>query len=364
MPVVDRVRAPRYASLNVRLTGGANMTSLAALLLGGSIPAQQPVEVTVLRTITVWEAEEHLNFPWAFRGPDGFIALNCSIGQHTVTERGMRLVSEDDGETWTRPTEATVGGMGTLLSDGRAVMLSCWNPKTNDEGAYLVTTTYYAEGGRGPGESVPGAMALPFKMAPHFHRSLVELPDGDLIATIYGRQEGHTKYTSAVVRTEDGGKHWGFLSTIAHSESVGSEGFCEPTIERLANGDLLCAMRVGGPLHICRSTDGGQTWSAPVAVADHGVCPDLLLLSNGVLVLSFGRPNVDLLFSPDGTGNEWVNGVTLYRGQGCSYTSLAEGENGDLMVFFSQSGFCGAEGPGPLNMIRSARLSVRRPGAP
>lgn len=338
------------------------MMNLATLVLGGVIPTQQPLEVKVLRTTTVFEAEEHLNFPWAFQGPDGFIAFNCSIGQHTVTERGMRLISEDDGETWTRPEQDTVSGMGTLLSDGRAVALSCWNPETNEEGAYLVTTLYYSAGGRTLTERVPGLLTLPFKMAPHFHRSIVELPDGSLVAGVYGRQEGHAKYTSALVRTDDHGKSWRFLSVIGHSEEVGGEGFCEPAIERLANGDLLCAMRVGGPLHLCRSTDDGKTWSQPVVVADHGVCPDLLLLSSGVVVLSFGRPNVDLLFSPDGSGNEWVNRMTLYRGQGCSYTSLLEAENGDLVVFFSQSGFGGAEGPGPLNMIRLARLSVRFPG--
>jgi hypothetical protein len=335
------------------------MVGLATLLFGGVVPSRQPLEVKVLRTVTVWEAEEHLNFPWAFRGPGGFISFGCSIGQHTVTERGMRLVSEDDGETWAPPTQETVGGMGTLLRDGRAVMLSCWNPETNDQGAYVVTTLYYADGGRRPTERVPGVLTLPFKMAPHFHRSIVEMPDGSLIATVYGRQEGHEKYTSAAVCTEDGGRNWRFLSTIAHSEEVGSEGFCEPVIERLANGDLLCAMRVGGPLHVCRSTDGGQSWGEPVPVADHGVCPDLLLMSNGVLVLSFGRPNVDLLLSADGTGREWAEPMTLYRGQGCSYTSLLEAGNGELMALFSQSGFCGAEGPGPLNMIRMARLSVK-----
>ena len=107
------------------------------------------------------------------------------------------------------------------------------------------------------------------------------------------------------------------------------------------------------------SDDEGRTWSQPEAVADHGVCPDLLLMANGVLVLSFGRPNVDLLLSPDGTGREWLGPISLYRGMGCSYTSLREAENGELMAFFSQSGFCGTPGPGPLNMIRLARLSVQ-----
>jgi len=336
------------------------MLAFATIIAMGSTLAQQPLEVKVTRTVTVAEAEEELNFPWVFRGPGGFLSLACSIGQHTVTERGMALVSEDDGETWSPPKGAVIGGQGLLLRDGRAVQLSCWGPEPDADGAYPVSTAYFADGGREPAETVPGLVTLPFMMKPHFHRSLIEMPDGSLLATIYGTQEGQKKYTSALIRTDDGGRNWRFLSVIAQSEEVGDEGFCEPVIARLANGDLLCAMRVGGPLYVCRSTDEGRTWDQPVAVADHGVCPDLLLMRNGVLALSFGRPNVDLLFSPDGDGREWTAPLTLYRGNGCSYTSLREAENGELMVFFSQSGFCGTPGPGPLNMIRLARLSVRR----
>lgn len=327
------------------------------LLMGADNPA---LDVKVLRTVTVCEAEEHLNFPWVFRGPDGFLALSCSIGQHTVTERSQALVSSDDGETWTKPGEAAPNGMATLLRDGRAAVLRCWGPEPLEPGAgsYPATTLFYADGGRGAVEKVPGQIHLPFRMKPHFHRSLIEMPDGALLATLYGTQEGHTKYTSLLLRTEDGGKNWQFLSVIAHSETIGKEGFCEPVLVRLENGDLFCALRVGGPLHTTRSTDGGATWSTPESVADHGVNPDLLLMKNGVLVLSFGRPNVDVLFSDDGTGRSWVPGPTLYRGPGCAYTSLAEADDGDLMVFFSQSGFCGTPGIGPLNMIRLARLSV------
>ena len=334
------------------------LTVLIVTLLHGA--ETDGLEISVLRTVTAFEAEEHLNFPWVFRGPGDFLAMSCSIGQHTKTERGMGLVSLDDGGTWAAPKEGAVGGMGALLRDGRAVVLSCWGPEANEDGSYPATTLYYGDGGRSLVEKVGGTVTLPFVMQPHFHRSILELPDGSLLATVYGRQEGHKKYTSALLRTEDGGKHWGFVSVIAQSEEVGQEGFCEPTLVRLANGDLLCALRVGGPLHMTRSTDDGRTWSAPEVVADHGVNPALLLMSNGILVLSYGRPNVDLRFSTDGTGREWGTPMTLYRGPGCSYTSLVEGRNGDLLVFFSQSGFCNGAGTGPLNMIRMARLSVRR----
>lgn len=329
------------------------------LMLASDLP---PLQIEVLRTVTAYEAEEHLNFPWVFRGSDGFLSMSCSIGQHTVKERSMALVSQDDGETWTKATEPAAGGMATLLSDGRAVLLRCWGPSPLEpgKGVYPAQTLFYADGGRRLDETVDSRIHLPFLMTPHFHRSLVEMPGGAVLATLYGTREGHKKYTSVIVRTEDGGRNWHFLSVIAHSEEIGGEGFCEPALVRLENGGLLSALRVGGPLYTTRSADGGATWSPPQVVADHGVDPDLLLMNNGVLVLSFGRPNVDLLFSVDGTGETWDTGLSLYRGPGCSYTSLIEAENGDLMVFFAQSGFCEMPGAGPLNMIRLARLSVTR----
>lgn len=336
------------------------LLQLALLLLMG---ADGPtMDVNILRTVTVYEAEEHLNFPWVFRGLDGFLSLSCSIGQHTVNERSLTLVSSDDGETWTTPQQPAPNGTAILLRDGRAAVLNCWGPESQEpeKGLYPATTLFYADGGRGAVAKVAGLIHLPFLMKPHFHRSLIEMPDGTLLATIYGTRDGDKKYTSLLLRTDDGGRNWQFLSIIAHAEDVGKEGFCEPALVRLANGDLFCALRVGGPLYTTRSSDNGATWTTPQVVADHGVDPDLLLMKNGVLALSFGRPNVDLLFSPDGTGNTWISGLTLYRGPGCAYTSLAEADNGDLMVFFSQSGFCGTPGIGPLNMIRLVRLSVAR----
>lgn len=172
------------------------MFATLLLLVCPALGAGEP-EVSILRTVTVHESQEHLNFPWVFRGPDGYLSLGCSIGHHTVTERGMRLISEDDGEAWTPPTGDVVGGMGTRLRDGRAVVLSCWGPEPADDGSYPVTTHFYTNGGRIPAEKVAGKLTLPFAMAPHFHRSIVELPDGVLLATIYGRQEGElTHYKS------------------------------------------------------------------------------------------------------------------------------------------------------------------------
>jgi hypothetical protein len=104
------------------------------LLLASDV---SPLQIEVLRSVTVYESEEHLNFPWVFRGPDGFLSMSCSIGQHTVKERSMALVSQDDGETWTTPAELAAGGDGNLVerwARGAIEVLGTVSPRVRQGG--------------------------------------------------------------------------------------------------------------------------------------------------------------------------------------------------------------------------------------
>ena len=54
-----------------------------------------------------------------------------------------------------------------------------------------------------------------------------------------------------------------------------------------------------------------------------GVSPQLLLLDNGVLVLSFGtRRIIQVMASWDGTGKSWSEPVVLYKGATSGYSNL------------------------------------------
>ncbi len=174
------------------------------------------------------------------------------------------------------------------------------------------------------------------------HRSLVRMPNGDLIGTGYGRSDKQpdTSHCFCII-SHDEGKTWKYYSTIAEGKSPGREGFGEPVMLLLANGDLLCHIRTGGPLLQVRSKDGGKTWSKPKQIADFGVDPDLIQLSNGAVVTSYGRPGVWLNVDFDGTGEEWDKTVEIYSGPGCSYTSLVEIEPGLVALFYGEGAFCG-----------------------
>ena len=165
-----------------------------------------------------------------------------------------------------------------------------------------------------------------------FHRTMILFPDGFIQGTMYGYYASDTKYRTLWVKSTDMGANWTVVSTIAYNPHIGTESFCEPVVARCLNGSLLCVMRVGTncPLYQCRSNDNGKTWSRPVTLpgidttSTFSVDPDLCLMSNGVLVLSYGRPNCHMLFSLDGSGNSWGNLTSTYQDKTSGYTGVRE----------------------------------------
>ena len=190
-----------------------------------------------------------------------------------------------------------------------------------------------------------------------FHHGILELPNGDLIATMYGNYMGDTilcdgyppalnqrKYRTIVVFSKDGGRTWGDHVLVAYDTMLGrgipedhlqvglsippgrvspttivpaitQEGFREADLTLAPNGDLICVMRSGGrnegaatlfptPLYCSRSSDGGRNWTPPAQIADRGVCPNLVTMSNGIIVCTYSRPGNWLIFSDD-NGRTW-----------------------------------------------------------
>jgi len=113
--------------------------------------------------------------------------------------------------------------------------------------------------------------------AARLHRSIIEMPNGDLLTTLYCRFASDTapsayipsmlKSRTILVRSRDRGATWAYLSTVAADGAVGTEGFGEPVLARVARGPhagrLICLMRTGRDLYGARSDDGGVTWGRP-----------------------------------------------------------------------------------------------------
>jgi hypothetical protein len=144
-----------------------------------------------------------------------------------------------------------------------------------------------------------------------FHRAVVELPDGSLLAAMYGNFEQdaarpthpwsvtETKYKQRafVVRSTDRGETWRYLTSVAvpdPAQTDDTEGFNEWSMVRLDDGRLLGVIRTGHftPLVASWSRDDGRTWTSPQTppgLGPAGVDPYLLKLKDGRLALAYGQ---------------------------------------------------------------------------
>ena len=143
------------------------------------------------------------------------------------------------------------------------------------------------------------------------HRSIIQLSDGSLLASMYGsfetdtisptnpQSKSETKFMlrAFVVRSIDSGHTWHYLSTLAAPNSwkfENSEGFNEWSMVQLNNGHLLAVVRTGHftPLVFCISKDYGKTWSAPATypeIGPAGCDPCLIKLDDGRIALAYGE---------------------------------------------------------------------------
>jgi hypothetical protein len=325
--------------------------------------------VKVLKTQIIYESKYDINFPWATRFSDEAIWLRFSVGSHMRTERGGQLWSLDNGKTWETPSipsEKFEAMRLCKISDNATLGIGGWAEKATADRTYPFPIVRYnnIRGSEDPKLSRT-SVNLPWNIETlNIHRSLLRAANGDLIASAYGKVKGERHFRAFCIRSQDNGNTWSYLSTIASNipDPVAfSEGYNESVIVRLENGNLLSLIRTGGPLMQTYSTNNGLTWAEPVMVNDYGVDPHALVLSNGILLASFGRPGVSLLVDLNGQGKKWDGLVDIYKGYGCGYTSMVEIEPGMVMLFYTESAFIDKGlGHFPLNRLMAAYIKVSR----
>ena len=353
------------------------------------------LRVTIEDPIQVAEGVDRCWFPQIVQFPTGELLASVSL---VADERGVPLhaqglyISADKGQTWEHRytvSEAMMSGKvprpngDILIVPGRVYPDPPGQWRTFS-GSYII----YRDGGRqilveSRGMRVEG---LPQDMAPQPEGHLlpgereygthsfggvgVEI-DGRLLMTMYLSFRGERAHT-AVFSSEDEGRTWRYLSTVAPPDAVpGSpSGPCEARIVLLETGELMCVMRVGWegtgwPLVRAYSSDGGRTWSAPDRVPAFSVEPSIKRASNGTLLISSGRPGLYLWLSTDARGedwqridliahhNDWAPGpeyvirtherldrdTLLNQEQTTSYTEMVEVEPNRLLMVYDRTPF-------------------------
>ena len=103
------------------------------------------------------------------------------------------------------------------------------------------------------------------------------LSDGSLLATCDRRKNNESDLPQDIdivaVRSTDGGRTWSDPVTIAQGTGY-KHGYGDAALVQCADGDIICAFAGGNgyfqssetdPIrtYVCRSSDGGQTWSQP-----------------------------------------------------------------------------------------------------
>lgn len=324
------------------------------------------------------------------------------------------FISRDEGNTWKEfsfppgSNGVNIEGGAIQLRDGKILALETYvTPgKAADEGIGLLYTS------TDDWHTLNGPVDMKFQIPkanfygssddggrPHaamrLHRRVLELPNGDLLTTLYGLQKGDDepspymptmkKTRVMLFRSKDKGLNWDYLSTVAADPKVGTEGFNESVVARVSKGAhkgrLIVLMRTGQALYKAVSDDEGKTWNKaeplvfagrdvyatdqwkemfkdtkrkgelivnnPTEITGAVVDPELLQLRSGILVAAFGlriparaawqnpahpwNGNY-LAFSTDG-GDTWGNVVQLTSGVSTTHYMAVEEMKKDNNIF-------------------------------
>ena len=278
---------------------------------------------------------EGLGFCWypsIRRFPTGELLVSYSknpdSAENLTNVNGLSL-SKDEGATWSQHADVSglSGRLNISLSDG-----SLAGPnqpyKPDPLGQWRTFVGNYGRIGKGgqqysvdlwgarieglPRDVKARTVQSPTRWAeisPFTH--IIELEPERHLATTYLTFAGDDRYSTVVMTSEDEGRTWHYLSTVATAEDGADswEGFCESSLVRLEDGDLMCVGRMGGGrdqlLARSYSSDEGKSWSSIDRLPAWGVLPQVNRLSNGALVISCGRPGLFIWFSTDPRGEHW-----------------------------------------------------------
>lgn len=355
----------------------------------------EPVVVDVAKKPEKWG---YFQFPNIHRAKDDLLVATWSMAADAVESYGSGAagvaVSKDGGKTWNPPSGESTAGGGLELPNGDR--LQVYTPKAikvedlqlpdsvgSNKENYGRTFVYYkmadlpnelqgvylkrlAEGSdswTNEHAVLNDPKAVRYTDSGYFPvvwwGDMHVATDKTVVAGIYPGfylNDNNQVDPSGVIfyRSRDNGQTWDIYGRIPYQYDLATDpngdkrialGFTEPASLLLDNGTYLCVMRTtdglgNSPMYLSHSTDLGVTWTKPVTFTRSGVLPKLLQLDDGVIVLSAGRPGVQLRFSTDGKGEKWTDPFEMLPFENmksdvsCGYTDIiSSGPNRFILIY-------------------------------
>lgn len=278
---------------------------------------------------------ERSSDPWITFGPDGAAYYMALIFNNSNATNGMSVAkSVDGGVTWSEPVvikeTPADGGSGSstvLIHDKNSMTADPFDPDlvyaTWTLFRTMTTTVVFTrstDGGQTwePARPVNNVDIVNPPAGVTFRQGLqiVALPDGTLVNALFrviGDPRGGGSFVSvehAIFRSTDQGRHWERLdTTVAPFVPTGAfdlelgigvrDGGALPDIAvDRDNGNLYMVWQDGrlspfgaSNVLIARSTDGGDTWSAPVPVTntplEQAFLPEVAVADDGTVGVLF-----------------------------------------------------------------------------
>jgi hypothetical protein len=386
-----------------------NLVLFPALLLAFARPALPAPAVEVLDTVTIHQSHAYGFFPSVQMLSTGELICDFTLGGDVAEMEGNfwgYVISRDKGRTWgMRNTGGWIYREAAYtrdpaLPDGSMLVVAGYPlPGPGDDYQNLhADSLRISDGGQTALFSRDVRIHLPKPAAREkmddaikyrtslgiwkvkeaafmlFSGTITAARDGGWLTVMYGRLEGDKYFRTIVVKADASGKNWNYLSTVAGDEAAQAalvrekepkaEGFGEPRMIRLRDGRLFIAMRRGSNnmLYKSWSADDGKTWSPATSMGFRGVEPAMMVMQNGLLALSTGRPEpVAVRFSSD-SGATWTSGSQVAksaepdasgklpsRPNSSCYTGMVEVEPGKLLVVYDHLPFVEGWGLNPEN---------------